>query len=126
MRLMAISTGEKNEFLENPANAEFFRQVIPRIARQGWLQLAFLTINDEPAATYLNFVYGDRVMVYNSGLDAERYGQLSPGIILLARLIEHAITNRYAVVDFLRGDESYKYKLGGKDTQIYTIRASKE
>lgn len=125
MRLMAASGDEKQEFLEDSANAKFFRYVIPRIAERGWLQLAFLTVNGDAAATYLNFVYGDRVLVYNSGLEPQAYGHLSPGIVLLARLIEYAIKQQYTVVDFLRGNESYKYKLGGKDTEIFTITASR-
>jgi len=35
----------------------------------GWLQLAFLEIEGRKAAAYLNFVYNNRVLVYNSGLD---------------------------------------------------------
>jgi CelD/BcsL family acetyltransferase involved in cellulose biosynthesis len=36
-------------------------------------------------------------------------------------LIQHAIENKRAVFDFLRGDEDYKYRLGGQDTRLYRL-----
>jgi CelD/BcsL family acetyltransferase involved in cellulose biosynthesis len=121
MKLMAASSAEKAQFLQEPANRRFFEKVVPLMAEHGWLQLAFLTVNGIAAATYLNFDCCDRVLVYNSGHDAEQHGHLSPGIVLLARLIEHAINNGRYVFDFLRGDESYKYDMGGEDTSVYQI-----
>jgi CelD/BcsL family acetyltransferase involved in cellulose biosynthesis len=121
LRLMAASTPDKAEFLGDPFNVEFFRQMVPVIAERGWLQLAFLTVNGQAAAAYLNFDYENRIMVYNSGLDPEAYGHLSPGIVLLARLIEYAIACKRDWFDFLRGDEPYKYDMGGQDTQVYRM-----
>ena len=121
LRLMAASTPDKAEFLENPSNVEFFRQMVPVIAQRGWLQLAFLTVNGQAAAAYLNFDYENRIMVYNSGLDPEAHGHLSPGIVLLARLIEYAIACKREWFDFLRGNEPYKYDMGGQDTQVYRM-----
>jgi len=121
LRLMAASSPDKSAFLADPGNTAFFQQIVPCLMQRGWLQLAFLTVGGEAAAAYLNFVYGDRVMVYNSGLEPGRYGHLSPGIVLMGRLIEHAIMQGYKLFDFLRGDEAYKYHLGGKDTHVYQL-----
>jgi CelD/BcsL family acetyltransferase involved in cellulose biosynthesis len=121
MRLMAASAPDKAEFLKNPQNVAFFRCMVPAMAERGWLQLAFLTVKGEAAAAYLNFDYDNQIMVYNSGLDPDSHGHLSPGIILLARLVEHAILEKRAVFDFLRGSESYKYDMGGQDTPVYRM-----
>jgi CelD/BcsL family acetyltransferase involved in cellulose biosynthesis len=91
--------------------------------KRGWLQLNFLVVNDTPVATYLNFDYNDHILVYNSGLDPAEYGHLSPGIVLLAYTIEHAIELKRDVFDFLRGDEQYKYRMGGTDTSVMNLRA---
>jgi len=125
LELMAASSGEKAKFLDNPQNRAFFELIIPAVAARGWLQLAFLTVRGEAAAAYLNFEYDNRVLVYNSGLKPDAHGQLSPGIILLARLIEHAIIRGYEEFDFLRGDEAYKYDLGGQNTNIYQLVIAK-
>jgi CelD/BcsL family acetyltransferase involved in cellulose biosynthesis len=125
LRLMAASTPDKAEFLANPQHTAFFRRMVHAMAGQGWLQLAFLTVKGEAAAAYLNFDDGQQVMIYNSGLDPTAHTHLSPGIVLLARLIEHAILCKRAVFDFLRGDEAYKYDMGGQDTQVYQIEIRK-
>ena len=119
--LMAASNDEKAEFLQNDKNRRFFELVVPEIAARGWLQLAILTVDDDPAAAYLNFDYGNRILVYNSGHDPAVHGNLSPGIVLLGRLIEYAIECKRDVFDFLRGDEVYKYNMGGKNTNVYRM-----
>ena len=124
VRLMGASDPEKERFLQDESNLLFFQTIVPLLQERGWLQLNFLTVNDERAAAYINFVYGNRVMVYNSGHAHEDFGDLSPGIVLLAYNIRHAIEEGYAYYDFLRGDEPYKYRMGGRDTAVMNIRAS--
>jgi len=121
--LMRASHPEKAAFLDEVENKHFFEAIAPLMFENGWLQLAFLTIDDKPAATYLNFDYNNQVLVYNSGILPDEYGHLSPGIVLLAHLIEHAINQKRTVLDFLRGDETYKYRMGGQDTPIYMLEA---
>ena len=124
VRLMAASDPEKEAFLQDENNLRFFRNIVPLLQERGWLQMKFLTVDEERAAAYINFVYGDRVMVYNSGHDHRDYADLSPGIVLLAYSIRHAIEQGYQRYDFLRGDEAYKYRMGGRDTPVMNIRAS--
>jgi len=86
-------------------------------ADEGILQLAFLTINGKNAAGYISFDYDDRIWVYNSGF-SPGYGYYSPGWVLLAYLIQHAIESRKTYFDFMRGDEKYKYKFGAEDSFV--------
>ena len=124
VRLMAASDPEKEAFLNDDNNLRFFRSIVPLLQERGWLQMKFLTVDEERAAAYINFIYGDRVMVYNSGHDHRDYADLSPGIVLLAYSIRHAIEQGYQRYDFLRGDEAYKYRMGGRDNPVMNIRAS--
>jgi CelD/BcsL family acetyltransferase involved in cellulose biosynthesis len=48
-------------------------------------------------------------------------GTLSPGWVLLAKLIDQAIQNKRAVYDFMQGNEIYKYRFGGKDTEVWRV-----
>ena len=123
VRLMAASDPEKERFLQDEGNLRFFQAIVPLLHERGWLQMNFLTVGEERAAAYINFVYGNRVMVYNSGLAHKNYGDLSPGIVLLAFNIRHAIEQGYKYYDFLRGDEPYKYRMGGRETAVMNIRA---
>lgn len=86
----------------------------------GWLQLAFFTLDGKKAAAYLSFRFNNRMWCYNSGWDWE-FRDFSPGWVLLAYLIEWANENGIDEFDFMRGDEPYKYKFGATDRQIYRV-----
>ncbi|MCL4505223.1 MAG: GNAT family N-acetyltransferase [Chloroflexi bacterium] len=120
LRLMVASMPSKADFM-TPRMARFFHAAARAMFDAGWLQLSFLDVDGERAATYLNFIYDNSVLVYNSGLDPLRFAHLSPGQVLLGRLIEKAIEEKRRVFDFLQGNEAYKYKLGGKDLSLYTL-----
>ena len=123
MRLMAASDPQKEQFLQNVSNVKFFKNIVPLAQNRGWLQMNFLTVGAERVAAYINFVYENRVLVYNSGLNHQEYGQLSPGIVLLAYNIQYAIEQGYQIYDFLRGGETYKYRMGGRDTAVMNLIA---
>ncbi len=121
--LMAASAPDKETFL-TPQMRSFFRELAHVTDDAGWLQLVFLEIEGQRAAAYLNFVYDNRVMVYNSGLDWQSFPRLSTGIVLAAYTIRHAIEHGRDAFDFMQGDERYKYHLGGHDVEVrrLTIR----
>ena len=123
--LLIKSHPEKADFMDE-RNRAFFHAVGRATFDAGQLQLAFLTMNGQRIGAYMNFLYRDRVLVYNSGLDPAAY-RLSPGIILMAHLIRHAIEEqKHTVFDFLRGDEPYKYRLGGTDTHVHRLRIKRD
>lgn len=111
------SRREKGEFMDE-AMQRFFRSMARTMRDAGWLFLAFMEVNGVKAASMLCFDYNDSILVYNSGYDPEAYSSLSPGIVLLARCIEYAIQQGRRVFDFLQGNESYKYRFGGKDFRV--------
>jgi CelD/BcsL family acetyltransferase involved in cellulose biosynthesis len=115
--LMATSTPDKAAFL-TPRMRNFFRQLAHVACDAGWLQLVFLEIDGRKAAAYLNFVYDNRVLVYNSGLDWQAFPKVGAGIILTAYCIRHAIEQGREVFDFMQGDERYKYQFGGQDVEV--------
>ncbi|MDZ4670634.1 MAG: GNAT family N-acetyltransferase, partial [Phototrophicales bacterium] len=120
--LMASSSPNKAEFLQNPQHKAFFEALIPRMLPTGWLQLAFLRVDEEVAASYFNFDYDQKIWVYNSGL-TYKYESLSVGIVLLVHLIDDSIQRGYTIFDFLRGNENYKYRMGGVDVPLYQLDA---
>jgi CelD/BcsL family acetyltransferase involved in cellulose biosynthesis len=118
--LMAISTPDKGVFLTSQMRS-FFRELARVTYDAGWLQLAFLEVEGQKAAAYINFVYNNRVMVYNSGLNWETFPHLSAGIVLAAHCIRYAIERGFKAFDFLQGDERYKYQLGGQDVEVHRL-----
>ncbi len=124
LRLMVASMPSKAAFM-TPRMRSFFHAIARAMFDAGWLQLSFLEAHGERAASYLNFVYDNAVLVYNSGLDPYKFAALSPGQVLLGRLIEQAVADRRRAFDFLQGNEDYKHKLGGKDLNLYTLNISR-
>ena len=110
LRLMSLD-GAKAGFL-TPAMHEMFLSLTAAAAASGLLRLEFLTVGGRPAAGVYCFDYADRLWIFNSGLDP-RYQSLSPGWALLGHLIQNAAEEGKIEVDFLRGGEDYKYRLGG-------------
>jgi CelD/BcsL family acetyltransferase involved in cellulose biosynthesis len=107
---------DKQAFLTDVMRTQL-RNAVRAAFREGWLQLAFLEINGEKAAGYLNFDYGNHIWVYNSGLDY-RFSAYSPGWVLLAYLLQWANESGRQAFDFMRGDEDYKYRFGAIDRFI--------
>jgi CelD/BcsL family acetyltransferase involved in cellulose biosynthesis len=123
LALMAASQPAKATFLDVDANRRFMTAILQTAAREGWLRLSFLRCNGELAAAYADFLYDGQVQVYNSGLDPNIAPHLSLGIVLLCFNIQRAIAHGVQVFNFLRGNETYKYRMGAVDTRIYKLVA---
>lgn len=121
--LMRASSPDKARFLDDPENIDFFHRMIPVIAQKGWLQISMLKINGLDAAAYLSFDYGNKILLYNSGHNPQISPEISPGIILLTYIIRDAIEKGREEFDFLRGDEEYKYRLGGQNRPVMMLNA---
>lgn len=97
------------------------RSAVHTAFQGGWLQLIFMEIGGEKAAAYLNFDFGNRIWLYNSGINF-KFNYYSPGWVLLAYLIQWSIENGREVLDFMRGDETYKYRFGGVDRFVHRVQ----
>lgn len=124
IRLHQQSTPDKDKFMD-PRMQGFFFDVARVFQARGWLQLTFVEMDGQKAASLLNFDYDNTISVYNSGYDPALYGHLSPGWVVTARCIEHAISLGRRKFDFLRGDEEYKYRFGGQDTEVRRLLIAK-
>ncbi len=119
--LHRMSRPDKAEFM-TPARERFFRAVSVALAEEGKTRLRFLELDGERVATSLSFVVGPTRYLYNSGFDPRR-SDLSVGLMNHAYAIKSSIAEGLKVFDFMRGNEPYKYRLGGKDRAIYRIIA---
>jgi CelD/BcsL family acetyltransferase involved in cellulose biosynthesis len=122
--LLQKSTFEKRDWL-NEGRRAVFHETAAAAQQAGTLQLMFMEVNGEKAATLFNFDYDNRIWVYNSGLDPEAFSALSPGVVMTAWAIENAIENGRAEFDFLRGNETYKYRFGAADTTVYRLQINR-
>ncbi|MBE2183640.1 MAG: GNAT family N-acetyltransferase [Anaerolineae bacterium] len=121
LNLMRASQPAKAEFLAVPENEAFFRSILHATFEKRWLRLSFLKVDGVPAAAYCDFDYNGEILVYNSGLDPDVKSHLSTGIVLLVYNIQAAIKTGHRLYDFLRGNETYKYRMGAQDTCVYKM-----
>ena len=126
IELHRLSHPDKDQFME-PQMQTFFHSAAQIMLDSGWLQLSFLEINGQKAAAMLCFDYADSILVYNSGYDPQLYSAISPGIVLLANVIRHAIEGLgRAQFDFLQGDEVYKYRFGAHETKVFRMLITRQ
>lgn len=118
-RLMRASSGDKNDFL-TPDRERFFGELACELAARGHFKLFFLEVDQARVAACICFDYDDSFLLYNSGYDPE-YSALSVGLLNKALCIREAIESGKRRFDFLRGDERYKYNLGGKDQTVHEL-----
>ena len=119
LALVRLSREDKDRFM-TPKREAFFRSAIGAMARMGTVRLFFMELESQPVASALCFDYGGSRMLYNSGFNPE-YSYYSVGLLLKALCIRDAVEAGLPFFDFLRGDEPYKYDLGGKDYPLYRM-----
>lgn len=120
-RLHRVSRPDKRAFL-TPHRERFFLNVALDLAPRGQFKLNFLEIDGVRVASSICFDYAGAYLLYNSGYDPS-YSALSVGLLNKALFIKDAIKEGRHSFEFLRGDERYKYHLGGKDQAVYQLTA---
>lgn len=124
LRFMADSRRDKAEFLSEQMG-RFFHRMTSALAEDGLIRLYELELDGRAVASILCFDQSGQLYMYNSGYDPE-YAALSVGIGSKALCLRDGIESGYHCLDFLRGDEPYKYDLGGKARQIYRCVVRRE
>jgi len=119
-RLFQSNREDKARFLTE-AMRRYFRALCRGMSRHGMLRLCFLDLNGMPAAAALCFDDGETVYLYNNGYDAA-YAHVSVGLVNKILTIKDAVERGRRRYEFLRGDETYKLRLGGQDVPLYRVR----
>jgi CelD/BcsL family acetyltransferase involved in cellulose biosynthesis len=107
------------------AQADFHCDVAERLARRGWLFLAFLRVDGRRCAVNYGFSFRSTASVYLTGARPvpPALARHSPGRSLHALGMQWAIAQGRTIYDFMRGAEPYKYELGAIDVPNWTVVA---
>lgn len=92
--------------------AIFLQQVCQRLSELQAAYLAHLRVEKQPIASGLYMAKGKHLHLYLRTYDGE-YQRYSPGIILDWLMMKYAIDHGFEILDYGRGDEPYKFLLGG-------------
>lgn len=120
VRLHRMADGAKGSFLHD----RHLRLFTDLSLLDGW-RLDVLRVDDETAAAIV-FGYSDDTgyYLYNSAYDPN-LSHGSPGVVLLGSMIETAIGEQLDRFDFLKGDETYKFRLGAQPRHLLEIVATR-
>jgi len=114
------SREEKADFLTARMES-FFRSLFEAMAGIGLLRIGILELDALPAAIVMTFDYRECVYLYNSGYDPQ-YRSLSVGVLSKVLCVRDSIQRGRKRFDFLRGGESYKHHMGGREVPLYNCQ----
>lgn len=77
----------------------------------GRLDFDAIVADSKIVSSILSINVGKIKFITNLNINIE-YAKLSPGNVLLGHIFEESIYNKYEVLDFGRGSDSYKYRFG--------------
>ncbi len=117
LKMFSESRRDKAIFLTTRIES-FFRSLSDTMVKAGLLRLGILELDMLPAAMVMCFDYNDCIYLYNSGYDPQ-YSSLSVGLLCKVLCIKESIQEGKKRFDFLKGDETYKYQLGGRKVPLY-------
>ncbi len=120
LRLFAESRKEKTDFMTARMES-FFRTLAEAMAEAGLLRIGILELDTLPAAIVMTFDYHECVYLYNSGYDPQ-YRSLSVGVLSKVLCVRDSIQRGRKRFDFLKGEESYKHHMGGRDIPLYNCQ----
>jgi CelD/BcsL family acetyltransferase involved in cellulose biosynthesis len=115
--------GERGLFPATPGGTQsrvHIRRLFELFGPDGPLQLSFLRVGERRIAAGLHFEDEDTLLYYNAGIDPNAR-DLSPGVLMVYAYVAQAIATGIRRMDFLRGDEAYKYEWGARDEPIQRL-----
>ena len=98
----------------NPAMEQFFRVFCHHACREGYLRLAFLSLQGNTAAVMIGAELGRRFWVFKIGYD-DRWAQYSPGLLLTNQTVKYAFDRGLETYEFLGSNEPWIRLWSGKD-----------
>ena len=107
---------------EDESIGAFLQTNILRLLDDHRLWLGKLTINDQVAAACIAFQRNDTLFYYQTAFDPA-LAKYQPGWLQNIHLIQNCIDRDLKAIDFLRGDEPYKSRLGAEPVDHERLRA---
>jgi CelD/BcsL family acetyltransferase involved in cellulose biosynthesis len=104
--------------LADPAIRRFHRAAAPLLLRAGLLRLHALRLDEQIVAVVYGLFAKGRLYWYLSGFDPD-FGGISPGTLTVGQTMQNAIAEGAHEIDFLRGQERFKYFWGARDRPCY-------
>lgn len=119
-RLHRRSRGSKGLFMTDRMAGMF----ADLLSGAGWRLDALYGDDPRLVAAVIGYADESGYYLYNSAYDPD-LGHASPGVVLLSELIRTVIGDGLEVFDFLKGEETYKFRLGARRRPLFVVEGSR-
>lgn len=93
------------------------RAVLDSAWKSGLVKIFVLDCGDRIAAASVNFIYSNRMEAYLTSYDPA-FDRASPGTVLIVDYAQWAFDRGLTHVDFLRGEEAFKFRMANAETLL--------
>ena len=118
-RLHRRSVGSKGSFMTDRMAGMF----ADLLGGEGWQLDALYGDDPRLVAAVISYVDASGYYLYNSAYDPD-LRHASPGVVLLSELIRLAIGKGLEVFDFLKGEETYKFRMGARPRPLFLVEGT--
>jgi CelD/BcsL family acetyltransferase involved in cellulose biosynthesis len=94
---------------EAAAKRNFISDICATFGKRGWLYIPVLKLDDEIISYALGFNYRGVIYYWIVAFDPD-FANTSPGKVLIKYLLENSFQQGQTELDFMLGDESYKFR----------------
>ena len=105
---------------ENVKTRAFYLDLVDGLFHAGWLRMPSLLVNDVAVAVQLNFEYAGTYCKKIPAFDMA-YAKYGLGDLLNVHVLQQCFAKPVTCLDFLRGDESYKFKYNPSLQELLSI-----
>ncbi len=123
LKLFARSPEHEKAAFMTPRMESYFRNLARAIAGIDLLRFGAMEVSGKTVAMTFGFDYNGIVYLYNSAYDPD-YSALSVGVLSKVLGIKASIESGRKKWDFLKGGETYKYHIGGREVPLYRLQVT--
>ena len=119
-RLFINSREDKKQFLTEQRKT-FFNKMLFAFAEKNELKILSYYDGNILISACIVIEYANTYFLYNSAYSLD-YNSFSVGLVSKIVALKQSIENNKRAFNFLRGNERYKYDLGGEDIKLFEIK----
>ena len=109
------------DMIQNPDAYRFYVDLAATGAQSGFTRIYRFTYEGEIAAVQFGLSHARRYYYLMMGIDYDRIGKHSPGLLMTEDVLEDCIRDGYEMFDLTVGDEPYKLKFGTTPAPVHTF-----
>jgi CelD/BcsL family acetyltransferase involved in cellulose biosynthesis len=114
---------KSGEYFTHAQNRDFFVALADSLGQTPWLRYAEIRLDGRLAAAHFGFRYRDRLIWYKPAFEIE-LAKLSPGVAIIHRLIDAAMDEGAAELDFTIGGEAFKGRYANVERHVHDMHVS--